>query len=202
MEQQGRVAGIVLASGMSTRFGSPNKLLVSFRGEPVVRRTVRAYVDSGLDSIVVVTGHDAEAVETALAGLPVLTINNPDFREGQSRALVLGVRSTENSAAAAIIGVADQPHLDGEVIRKLITLYRRSRPRLVVPRYAGSRGNPVIFDRSLFSELLEAEGDVGGRHVIERHVDEIAWLDVPDGHIGGDIDTQGDYQRLLGGENT
>jgi molybdenum cofactor cytidylyltransferase len=150
-----------------------------------------------LDSVVVVTGHQAGAVEDALAGLPIQTLRNPGYREGQSRGLVAGVRAIEDSASAAIIGVADQPGLDGAIVRELVELYRLTQARLVAPRYAGIRGNPVLFDRSLFGELLEVKGDVGGRPVIARHAGEIAWLDVLDSRIGQDIDTGNDYERML-----
>jgi molybdenum cofactor cytidylyltransferase len=191
------VAGVVLASGMSLRFGKDNKLLAPFGQSTVVRRTVQAYLDGNLQPVLVVMGHQAGRVRTALAGLPVVDVYNPEFEQGQSRALVHGVTALPPLTPAAVIGVADQPLLTGEVIRQLVMAYRTTRAPLVVPRYAGGRGNPVLFDRRLFAELLQVTGDQGGRPVLETHRQEIAWVDVPNVRAGADLDTPEDYRALL-----
>lgn len=187
-----RIAGIVLASGMSTRFGTANKLLALVGGIPVVARTVQAYVDAGVVPLIVVVGHDAREIEHALSHLPVRCISNPEFHLGQSRALVHGIRELTRDIDAAVIGVADQPFLTGTVIQSLITLYRLERPLIVAPRYAGRNGNPVLFNRQLFDELLEVEGDQGGRAVLQCHRDAVAWVDLDDERAARDVDTPHD----------
>jgi len=191
------VAGVVLASGLSLRFGEENKLLAPFGQATVVRRTVQAYLDGNLQPVLVVMGHQADRVRSALAGLTVTAVCNPEFEQGQSRALVRGVNSLPRHTAAAIIGVADQPLLAGDVIRELVTTYRTTRAPLVVPRFAGRRGNPVLFDRRLFPELLQVTGDRGGRPVLEAHRQDIVWLDVSDARMAADVDTPEDYRALL-----
>jgi molybdenum cofactor cytidylyltransferase len=191
------VAGLVLASGMSRRFAGANKLLVPIGGVPVVRRTVQAYLAAGLDPVTVVLGHEANLVGDALLGLPIQTVINPDFAQGQSRALGHGVHALPDRTSAAVIGVGDQPLLTGSVIRLLVDSYIITGRSPVVPRYAGRRGNPVLFDRSLFPELLAVTGDQGGRPVIERHRDEILWLDLPDPRPGADLDSEEDYAILV-----
>jgi molybdenum cofactor cytidylyltransferase len=184
----GSVAGIVLASGMSRRYGPENKLLVQIDGEPVVRRTVRAYAEAGLSEVIVVVGHEAEAVTEALSGLEVRTVNNPDFRQGQSRALVAGVNAA-GGADAAIIGVADQPWLATSTIRTLVEAWTSTESLIVAPRFGGARGNPVLFAYALFAELLQITGDAGGRPVLQRHAADVTWVDVSDSKQGRDIDT-------------
>jgi molybdenum cofactor cytidylyltransferase len=191
------VAGVVLASGLSLRFGERNKLLAPFGQATVVRRTVQAYLDGNLQPVLVVVGHQADQVRSALAGLSITDVYNPEFEQGQSRALVRAVNSLPEHTAAAIIGVADQPLLTGDVIRELATTYHTTRATLVVPRYAGRRGNPALFDRRLFPELLQVTGDRGGRPVLEAHRQEIVWLDVPDARMAADVDTLEDYRALL-----
>jgi molybdenum cofactor cytidylyltransferase len=80
----------------------------------------------------------------------------------------------------------------------LIDRYQASGAPLAVPRYAGRRGNPVLCDRVLFPELLQVTGDQGGRPVLERHREDIAWLDVADPLPGADLDTVEEYRRLTG----
>lgn len=191
------VAGVVLASGLSLRFGERNKLLAPFSQATVVRRTVQAYLEGNLQPVLVVVGHESDRVRSALAGLAITDVHNPEFERGQSRALVCGVNSLPRHTAAAVIGVADQPLLTGDVIRELVTTYRTTDATLVVPRYAGRRGNPVLFDRRFFPELLQVTGDRGGRPVLEAHRREIVWLDVPDARMAADVDTPDDYRALL-----
>jgi molybdenum cofactor cytidylyltransferase len=160
-----------------------------------VRRVARAYVDAGLSPILVVVGHEAGRVRGALRGLNVGLVDNPAYQQGQSRALVAGVNALDSAVDAAIIGVADQPYLDGGVLRSLADLWRRLRPLIVAPRYAGERGNPILFDRRLFPELLAVTGDRGGRSVFARHADAAAYVDF-DARPGMDIDTREEYDRL------
>jgi molybdenum cofactor cytidylyltransferase len=198
--EEGAVAGVVLASGMSRRFSGENKLLVQVEGIALVRRTVEAYIAGGLQPVLVVMGYEAERVESTLSGLAITKLSNPDFRKGQSRALVRGVRALSTDVRAAVIGVGDQPYLTGEVIGRLIERYREGGVRTVVPRYGGEKGGPVLFDRSLFEELLDVSGDKGGRGVVLRHKDAIGWVDIADRAAAADIDTREDYERLTGGE--
>src|SRR5947209_6213575 len=101
------VDGMVLASGLSRRFGNANKLLALVDGVPVVRRTVEAYLGA-LERVCVVVGYDRQAVGAALVGLPVTLIENPDYAEGQSASMRCGLRSLSSSSDAVIIGVGDQ----------------------------------------------------------------------------------------------
>lgn len=192
-----RPSGLILASGLSRRFGDGNKLLVPVQGEPLVRRVVHSYLGAGLASVVVVVGHEAAEVVSALDGLDVVTVHNPEYAAGQSRALIRGVRSLPSSASAAVIGVADQPFLTAQIIRDLIAVQATSGAPIVVPTYGGQQGNPVIFVRSLFRELLAVEGDVGGRPVIARHQRDVVAMAVSDARAGADIDTAGDYLELV-----
>jgi molybdenum cofactor cytidylyltransferase len=181
---------------MSRRFGGENKLLVRVGGIPVIRRTVRAYVEAGVTPVLIVVGHDTERVVQALADLDVQIVHNPAYRQGQSRALVYGLHALPPTAGAAVIGVGDQPLLRPEIIRGLVARFVQDRVPIVAPRYAGSRGNPVLFERSLFPELLAIEGDQGGRPVIQQHADRVLWLDVDDPHSGLDLDTVQDLEDL------
>lgn len=191
-------AGLVLASGLSRRFGGGNKLLAPLAGVPVVRRTVMAYRDAGLRPVIVVVGHQGNEVTAALDGLDLEVVVNPNYEAGQSRALVLGVSRLPPETQVAVIGVGDQPFLDPGVIGDLLQALRCTGAPIAVPRYAGLRGNPVAFRRELFGELLGVQGDVGGRAVVERHMESVAWIDAPDERSGVDIDTLEDYQALAG----
>jgi molybdenum cofactor cytidylyltransferase len=190
------VGGLVLASGLSHRFGRENKLLAEIQGQPVIRRTVQAYDEAGVSPVVVVVGYQSERVGQALDGLNVHIVSNPDYFEGQSRALVHGVRKLPATLDAVVIGVGDQPLLRPAIIRSLVQAFVAGRAPIIAPRYGGMRGNPVLFARSLFSELLTVDGDQGGRPVIERHRAEVVWVDVDDPGSGLDVDSMRDLEDV------
>src|SRR5579884_1071 len=167
----GPVRGLVLASGMSQRFGSANKLLEFLDGRTVLERTLEAYL-SVLGECWVVVGHDAARVVSALKGKPVHIVSNADFSSGQSAALRTGIRALPPDTAAVLVGPGDQPLLEAEVLRRLIRRWRESPADSVVPTYSGRRGTPALICARLFDELGQVTGDGGGRDVVDRHAVE------------------------------
>jgi molybdenum cofactor cytidylyltransferase len=191
-----REAGIILAAGRSARFGAP-KVLLDWHGKPFVRQTAEIALRAGLSPVIVVVGAYAAEVRTALADLPVQVVSNPDWADGQSTSLRMGLAAADG-AGAAIFLLADQPHLPVTVVRELLDIHRRSLAAIVAPRVDGRRANPVLFDRVTFADLQAVSGDQGGRAVMERW--PVTWLDSAERRLLVDIDTPEDYQRLLDGE--
>lgn len=188
-------AGVVLAAGGSQRLGRPKQLL-TWRGEPLVRHAARAALDAGVDPVLVVTGAAREGVETALAGLPVGFVHNPAWELGQSTSLQAGIRALPARTGAAVFLLSDQPQVPPALIRSLIETHRGTLAKIVAPEVDGQRANPVLFDRSTFADLLAVQGDTGGRAVFARHrVTRIPWYD---DSLLLDVDTEEDYQKLLG----
>ena len=190
------VAAIVLAAGTSSRMGRP-KLLLPFAGKTLVRRAVESAVASRARQVVVVTGAYRELVERELAGLPVKLAHNPEFAIGMSGSVRAGIKSVPPETDAAVVILADQPFVGAEIIDALIEVYEASRAPIVRPRYAGQPGNPVLWDRSLFGELMQQQGDQGGRELLKRYADRVAWRELPDARAQEDIDTPEAYAALL-----
>ena len=192
METHGRVAGIVLAAGGSSRLGQP-KQLVEFRGRPLVWHAVRVGLEAGLSPLVVVIGAAGERVRRALEGESVRVIDNPDWKAGQSSSVQAGLSPVESGVEAAIFLLADMPLMDSELVRQVVRIHRTSLAPLVAPRVAGRRANPVLFDRVTFPELHRLEGDQGGRSLFDRY--EPAWVEWGESAML-DLDTPNDLQRL------
>lgn len=191
------IAGIVLAAGRSSRLGRPKQLL-PLDGEPLIRQTIRRILASSLDELMVVVGHEAEAVTTALSDLPVRIVFNPNAARGQSTSVLAGLDALSANVEAALVLLGDQPGIDPVVIDTLIAAWRESKAPIVAPRYIGGIGNPVLFDRRIFPELATLQGDAGARAVVRAHHEAGDLLLVPiDAPAPPDIDTEEDYAALL-----
>jgi molybdenum cofactor cytidylyltransferase len=182
------IAGILLAAGFSTRFGR-QKLLEPFRGELLVRKTARCFVEAGLHPVVVVVSPEP-AFGDALAGLAVTIVENARPGDGVSSSIAIGVRALPKTTSAALIGVADQPFLTVEAVKELVRAFAPG--RIVVPRFGEHRGNPPIFDRRFFSDLMKLQGDRGGQVVVNAHPDAVIEVSLAEA-IGDDIDRPEDW---------
>lgn len=192
-----RVSGVVLAAGSSSRFeGDRPKQLWPLDGEALVRRVVRTARASSLSEVWVVLGHAAAEVASEIADFGVRTVINPSYREGQSTSVQAGLARVAPGSSAALFIPADQPYLTRALIDRLIATYRETGRSIVVPSCQGRRGAPVLFDRRLFPELEELEGDVGGRAVLLHHAAEIAEVVLDDPLELADVDTFQDLRRL------
>ena len=177
--------------------GRPTQLL-PVHGEPLIRHTLRRVLASSLDQVILVVGHEAEKVRTAVADLPVSVVFNPDAAAGQSTSVRAGLTALSPDFRAAVFILGDQPGVDPDVIDTLIIAWRESGAPVVVPRYGDRMGNPVLFDRRVFPELAALEGDTGARPVVrayddsgELHVASVA------GPAPPDVDTEADYAALI-----
>jgi molybdenum cofactor cytidylyltransferase len=189
-----QVAAIVLAAGGSTRMGQPKQLL-PVGGKPMVHRVTEAVCAAGLAQIVVVVGAQAETVREAIDDLPVDIVANEGWAQGMSTSLQVGLDALQREIQAVLIVLADQPALRPNLLRALVARYSATGAPIVAPFYRGQRGNPVLFDRSLFPELLAVEGDRGGRPLITHHRERVERLEVDDPAVLIDVDTRQDYQR-------
>jgi molybdenum cofactor cytidylyltransferase len=176
--------------------GQP-KLLLPWDGAPLVRHVAQLALRSRLDELIVVIGHRAEHISAALADLPLRIVRNQEFLDGQSTSLRAGIAALSAPTQAALVLLADQPLLQPATIDALIERYRAQHAPIVAPRYAGQRGNPVLFARELFAALQTIGGDQGARGVIQQQQEHVQWLDTTDEGVLLDIDTPEMYQRLL-----
>jgi molybdenum cofactor cytidylyltransferase len=191
------VAGVILAAGRAARYGQP-KLLLTWRGEPLVRQVAKKALQAGLKPVVVVTGAMREAVQAATQDLDVIQVYNPDWEQGQSTSVKAGLQALPTETGGAIFLLADMPQVPVELIRALVKQHAQTLHPLVAPSVAGQRANPVLFDRSAFPALFELQGDRGGR-VLFNAPDRfpVTWVSWDDPAILLDVDTPEDYARLL-----
>lgn len=187
-----RVAGLLLAAGLSRRMGPANKLLAPLGGKPLVRHAGEALMASEAQPVIVVTGHEAEAVKAALAGLSVTFVHNERYGEGLSASLKTGLDALGARADvdAALVMLADMPRVGPEIINRLIAAFNPIEGRgICVPTYHGKRGNPVLWGRSYFAAMGELEGDVGARALLGTFAEAVCEVAVEEEAVLVDIDT-------------
>ncbi len=205
-------AAIILAAGSSSRMGAGrHKLLLPLAGRPVLAHVLDATLASQARPIIIVLGHQADQVRlhmASYAGYPDITlVENAQYLQGMSTSLHVGLRTLmardEGQApsppvvGSALVILGDQPLMTASIIDTLITTWRATGKRIIAPLYDGKRGNPVLFDASLFPELLQTTGDEGGRSIIERHRQEVAMLEMGNVMACYDVDTWEAYQQVL-----
>lgn len=197
LEAHRRIGAIVLAAGLSTRMGQP-KMLLPWGEETIIRHVCKEIVVSGAHHVVVVTGAEREAVERAVAGLPVETVFNPDYTEGEMlSSLQVGLRTLKGIADACLIVLGDQPQSEHEVTAGVIRAYFEGRGGIIAPSYQMQRGHPVLVDNKFWPELLALPSDGAPRDVVRAHEDAIYHLIVDTPSVLRDVDTPEDYGRAV-----
>ncbi len=188
------ICAVILAAGVSRRLGF-SKLFVRIDGETVIRRSLKPFLSSGLAKIYVVVGEEVKRFQDELRGLPVEIIENPDYMQGMSAS----VRASLPFLAgfeAALFHLGDKPLLDKSVVDALISLFEEESANLVVPRCLGRMGHPVLIrTRPYFSEMTTLRGDRGLREVIEKHREDVVFIE-GDETILFDIDTMEQIEEL------
>ncbi len=193
-ERSGAVAGVVLAAGSSTRMGR-NKLFFEIDGETLLRRVVRRAIGAGLDPVLVVVGHEEERARAELAELACTPVDNPDHAQGINRSLRTGISHVPERARAAVVMLADMPFVTSRMVAELVARYRDGTAPLVISAYGDVNAPPMLYDRSLFSELRQMKGEGCGRQVVRRHRDEAIAISWPEAALQ-DIDVPEDYERI------
>jgi molybdenum cofactor cytidylyltransferase len=200
MPERMRIAAIVLAAGRSTRMGAANKLLADVDGRPMVRVAVEAALASQARPVLVVTGHQPDAVRAALAGLDVAFVGNSDFAMGLSTSLRAGKRAVPKECTGALVLLGDMPRIEAAHLDAMIAVFAsEAGAAIVVPTHEGQRGNPVLWPAELFGEMLALEGDVGARSLMAKHALQVREIDLGTDAVLMDIDTPEALARLRGG---
>jgi molybdenum cofactor cytidylyltransferase len=195
-ENAPQIACIVLAAGRSTRMGAANKLVADIGGTPMVRAVAEAALASKAGVVSVVTGHMAAEVTSALAGLDVTLVANPDYATGLASSLKAGIRVLPPSCDGALILLGDMPRIAPDHLDTLMAAFAPD--TIVVPVHAGRQGNPVLWPAVFFPELLQLDGDTGAKGLIGTHTGRVREIDLGTDAILADIDTPEALARLRG----
>jgi molybdenum cofactor cytidylyltransferase len=188
------VAGILLAAGMSSRMGT-NKMLLEIEGESVLRRAARRGREAGLDPLFVVLGHEAERAREELRDLECRVVINEEYEKGIASSLRAGLAALPPECGAAVVLLADMPHVTPEMLAALVAHYRTTGARLVASQFGEVKAPPTLYDASLFAELSAVSDARCAQQVVKRHLDEAVVLAWPEERLK-DLDRPEDWARL------
>jgi molybdenum cofactor cytidylyltransferase len=203
------IYGIILAAGASSRMGQA-KAAMAFgaTGETVLSRVVMTLLAGGIPNLVVVAGAHMDAVRHAMPRNEprARVIEHPGWQQGQLSSLLAGLDAIESPLLeAAMVTPVDVPLVTAATVASVLSAWRRTRAPIVRPaepsapaKAGGQRhGHPVIFDRAVFGDLRSADPNIGAKAVFANHRDRIVNVEVKDPGAFEDIDTPGDYARLI-----
>jgi molybdenum cofactor cytidylyltransferase len=193
------IPAIVLAAGRSSRMGRAKATLPLGDGDTFLTRIVRTLLDAGVDDVVVVVGHDADAIVASLApsGLAARFVVNPDYDRGQLSSLVAGLGVVDRPGVQAVlVTLVDVPLVSAATVRTVLDCYRRTHAQVVRPTSGTRHGHPLLLDRSLFGALRTAVSEAGAKPIVRAHASPAGDVAVNDEGAFTDIDTPEDYERL------
>jgi len=194
------IPAVVLAAGLSTRMGRPKPLLPLANGETFVTQIVRSFLDSGVDDVVVVLGHEADAVAAKLIehGVAARFVVNDAYQTGQLSSVLRGLNAIDRPGVRAmLLTLVDVPLVSPATIRAVIDRYKATNAPIVRPVRGDEHGHPVLIDRSLFALLRTADPEAGAKPIVRDHVSAAGNVAVDDDGAFFDIDTPEAYERVL-----
>ena len=188
------VSAVLTAAGESTRMGQPKPLL-PWRGVTLIEYQVDSLSQAGVSQIVVVLGHESEAVARFMDERSARCVVNEDYRKGRSGSIKVGLAAVDADADALLFLGVDQPRTP-DLISRVVEVHFRQDALITSPRHNGRGGHPLVFSMSLREELANTtEENQGIREVFRRHDGEVNEVEIDDPMIRLDLNTADDYEN-------
>ncbi|GAA0121811.1 molybdenum cofactor cytidylyltransferase [Clostridium faecium] len=187
------VNAVIMASGYSTRMGK-NKLLLPFRDRPIIEHVIDAVKKCTFNEIILV-GKDSKILDIGKSK-NILTVLNTESYKGQSQSIKLGILNT-SPADGYMFFTADQPLIDSYTINLLLDTFAKNKNSIIVPRYTNKSGSPTIFSVKFKEQLLDLQGDIGGRSIIHNNSNKVLFVDLKSNYPLLDVDTIKDYENII-----
>jgi molybdenum cofactor cytidylyltransferase len=185
-----RICAIVLAAGKSSRMAPANKLFVEIDGLSLLDRAVEAATGSACVETVVVIGNEAARARAGLAGRKVRIVENRDFAQGLATSLRAGLGAVSADCDGVVVLLGDMPQVTAAHVDRLVAAFAPHEDRAIcVATHTGKRGNPVLWARRFFDEMMALDGDQGARSLVRRHEDKVCEVEMDDDAVLVDLDT-------------
>ena len=190
------IVAVVLSAGESSRMGRP-KALLPIDGQTFIEKIVAALKQTKVGKIIVILGHNARELQSKISHLPVEILINTDYKLGQLSSLQLAVRNLQPDLECdgMLVHLVDHPYLAPALVEEMIRRIYETKKRIIVPKFHGKRGHPVIFSNALFDEILSAPMEEVAKAVVNAHRSVTLEIETEEERIAVDIDTPELYQQ-------
>lgn len=190
------IDAIILAAGESRRMGC-QKLLLPFGDTTIISHIVDQVLQSNVDRVRVVVGHEGNRIADELAPRPVIVVANADYASGMLSSVRCGLRSLPEDCQAVMILLGDQPTITVSLLNGLIKAFCAYDKGILVPLHSNKRGHPMVFSNRYYSEVLTQFDDVGLCGLLRAHPDDTAELAVATPAVLSDIDYPEEYRQAV-----
>lgn len=187
---------LLMAAGASKRLGQP-KQLVKYKGKTLIRRMAEEALKANIGELTVVTGYDHLTIEKEIEGIKLNIYYNTEWEEGLGSSIRNGIKHVckkHPDTNAILFIMVDQPFVDAAHLQKIANAYDSARPMIIASAYQGTFGVPVLVDNKYFDEMLQLQGDEGGKKIFVKYIKDIVEIPFIEGAI--DIDEKKDLKSL------
>ncbi|MBI5962194.1 MAG: nucleotidyltransferase family protein [Chloroflexi bacterium] len=189
------ISAIILAAGQSKRMGQP-KMLLPWGNTTVLGKVIETIENAGIEDILVITGGARDAVEKLITNYQLRIIHNQDYANSEMlESIQLGLQGQKPEAQATLICLGDQPQVEERSVRIVCEMFLAKKSSIVVPSYQMRRGHPWLIARELWGEVLQMRAPESMREFLNKHGDEIFYIEIESPNILQDLDTPEDYLK-------
>jgi len=183
------ISAILLAAGQSKRMNGENKLIKIINNQPLIKHSINNILESDVDELIVVVGYQEEIIKKLIIkSEKIKIIPNKNYENGMASSIKEGLKHLSKKTDYFFICLADMPNINKQVYNSLIK--SKKNHKIIIPAYKGQRGNPVLFDRSMKKLIMNIEGDMGAKKIINMYEKKIFTFEINDQSIIQDFNTQ------------
>ena len=186
------ISAILLAAGQSKRMNGENKLIKEIQDIPLIKLSVKNNLASSIDELIIVLGYQKEIIEKFIdKNEKIKFVFNKDFESGMASSIKTGLDNLSEKTEAFFICLGDMPMVNHDIYNQIIR--SKNNKEIIVPTYKGQQGNPVLFSNSMRNKIMNIQGDIGAKKILELNKDKILNLDINDQSITKDFNTKSNF---------
>lgn len=179
-----KIGCLIMAAGNARRF-QENKLAAEFQGKSLIRRAMEAVPAELFHRVTVVTQYDEIEEMAQDFGFDAIHNKHPDY--GISHTIYLGTKAMADCDGILYM-VSDQPLLCRDSVERVVHAWLETPEKIIGAAHNGKRGNPCLFPRDYYPELMALQEDHGGNQVIRAHPEALRTVEIPKIELS-DVDT-------------
>jgi len=173
------ISAILLAAGESQRMNGENKLAKKINGIPLIKHSVKNILESSIDELIIVLGHQDKIIKNIInKNKKIKFIFNDRYKSGMASSIKTGLKNLSSKTQYFFICMGDMPMVNKKTYNQIIL--KSKNKEIVVPAYKNQQGNPVLFSISMKKKIMDIEGDIGAKKIIEKNKDKVLIFKIND----------------------